>query len=97
MRKRNRGEQMNNTKIKKLRNLVDKTDKEIICLLEKRFRLAKNIIKIKKNNKIPIEDLNREKEIIRKLLKSKPKVPAGCIREIFKSLFKYTKKIKFET
>lgn len=83
---------MNDTKIKKLRNLVDQTDKELICLLEKRFKLAKSIIKIKKNKNLPVEDLNREKEIIRKLLKSKLIVPAGCIREIFKSLFKYTKK-----
>lgn len=83
---------MNDTKIKKLRKLVDQADKELIHLLEKRFRLAKSIIKIKKNKNIPIEDLNREKEIIRRLVKSKPKVPAGCIREIFNSLFKYTKR-----
>lgn len=83
---------MNDTKIKKLRKLVDQADKELIRLLEKRFRLAKSIIKIKKNKNLPIEDLNREKEIICKILKLKKKVPAGCIREIFNSLFKYTKR-----
>ena len=83
---------MVNLEIKKFRKLINQTDKEIIGLLEKRFLLAKKIIKIKKNKGIPIEDLEREKEIIHQLLKMKKKVPAGCIREIFKSLFRYAKK-----
>lgn len=84
--------QMDDTKIKKLRKIVDQTDEKIIRLLEKRFFLTGKIQKIKERNNLPVEDLNRETEIVCKILKNKPKVPAGCIREIFKSLFKYTKR-----
>lgn len=84
--------QMDNPKIKQFRKIVDQTDEKIIELLEKRFFLTGKIQKIKEKNNLPVGDLNREKQIIKKLLKIKQKVPAKCIKEIFKVIFNYSKK-----
>jgi shikimate dehydrogenase len=72
--------------LKKLRNQLDKLDDKIIPLLEKRLALAKETKKHKKK----IHDKNREEEILTKI-KSK------YIQEIYKAIFKSSKKIQKET
>jgi len=52
--------------LKILRNEIDQIDDEIIKLLEKRFNISLKIGEIKKTYNLPIQDANREKELITK-------------------------------
>lgn len=69
----------------KLRNQIDKIDDKIISLLEKRLKIAKAIKKYK--NKIT--DIDREKEIL-------AKINSKYIKDIYKTIFKNSKKIQKE-
>jgi monofunctional chorismate mutase len=47
------------------RNEINKIDKEIVSLLEKRFNIVMEIGKYKKENNIPVYDEKREKAVIK--------------------------------
>ncbi|MWV62227.1 bifunctional chorismate mutase/prephenate dehydratase [Helicobacter saguini] len=55
------------SKLSKIRNNIDKIDKEIITLLNSRFKYVKEIGEIKLKNNASIYRPDREKEIIKKL------------------------------
>lgn len=46
------------------RNEINKIDKEIVFLLEKRFNVVMEIGKYKKENNIPVYDEEREKTVV---------------------------------
>ena len=50
--------------LNKYRKSINKIDKKMIFLFEKRMQISKIISLYKKKNKIPIFDKNRENEII---------------------------------
>lgn len=50
--------------LESLRKNIDKVDKKIAKLLSKRFDIVNEIAKIKKQNDIEIENLNREKVVL---------------------------------
>ena len=60
---------METDKIGNLRKKIDRLDLELIKVIDKRQKIANEIVKIKIKNEIPIEDLKREKEIINQLSK----------------------------
>lgn len=51
---------LNNSRIE-----INKIDKEIVSLLEKRFNIVMEIGKYKKENRIPVYDEKREKVVIK--------------------------------
>lgn len=51
---------LNNTRIE-----INKIDKDIVSLLEKRFNIVMEIGKYKKENNIPVYDEKREKAVIK--------------------------------
>lgn len=53
-------------RLEEARNEIDILDKELAELFEKRFHLVKDIIDYKVENRLPILDEGREKEIIEK-------------------------------
>lgn len=53
-------------RLEEARNEIDVLDKELAELFEKRFHLVKDIIDYKVENRLPILDEGREKEIIEK-------------------------------
>jgi len=55
-------------KIEELRNEIDKIDGEIINLLVRRKKIARNIGEIKKKGKIPILDPSREERLLKRVL-----------------------------
>lgn len=73
----------------RLRDEIDSVDKEIILLLKKRIEIAKQIIEQKKKLNLPLEDLNREKEIIEKL--ASDKIPKELIEKIYAQIFNHSK------
>ena len=52
--------------LKKYRDEIDKIDKEIVTLFEKRMDVIKDITSFKKENGLPIEDKDRENKMIEK-------------------------------
>ena len=71
------------------RDEIDSIDKEIIILLKKRIEIAKKVIEYKKKQNLPLEDLNREKEIIEKL--ATYKIQKELIERIYTQIFNYSK------
>ena len=78
--------QKNNMKIQTLRKEIDNLDQKISKNLEKRLQLANQIITIKKQNNLKIEDKTREKEILNNLPENK------LIKQIYLLIFKTLKK-----
>ena len=50
--------------LEKCRNEIDRIDEEIIGLIEARFRVSESIAKIKKEQGLPIENREREEELL---------------------------------
>ena len=78
-----------------LRNEIDQSDDEIIKLLEKRFNISLKIGEIKKIYNLPIQDVNREKELITKNSnKIKNKEFLNAYLNILSSIIEESKKIQ---
>ncbi len=87
-----RNEQIMNEEIYLLRDKIDKIDNAIIELLSERKRTSERLIKLKKQVSLPIEDLNRENEIISKLqANSNNYLQAEFISNIYRLIFKNSK------
>ena len=79
-------------KILHLRKELDFIDKEILVLLENRMDIIRKVGQIKSKLDIPIEDLDREKEIIKKLTDfSHNKLSDRQLIRIFKAVFQSSK------
>ena len=79
-------------KILNLRKKLDFIDKEILVLLENRMDIIRKVGQIKSKLDIPIEDLDREKEIIKKLTDfSHNKLSDRQLIRIFKAVFQSSK------
>lgn len=77
------------------RNGIDKIDKEIEQLLEKRFELTKAVGEYKKKNKLEILNTNREDEVFTNI-KSLNLKNETYIIEIYKHIMKYSKEQQSE-
>lgn len=82
-----------NKQMQKHREEINKIDSSIIKLLEKRFKIVKKIGVYKKKNKLPIQDLKREKEIIEKK-KKESRLSGKFIWEIFSLIFLESKRLQ---
>lgn len=79
-----------------LRKKIDAIDNKIITLLEKRMKYVFKLAHIKKDNNIPIEDKNREKEIILNLSKNSHLLKYKDIKKIFNVIFYISKEYQRE-
>jgi len=77
--------------IKDIRNEIDHVDKEILKLLNKRFKLASDVIEFKKLNNLPIENKQREEEIIKMIGESVDVEINDEVIEIYKEIMKQSK------
>lgn len=82
--------------LKTYRKKIDKIDNKIIRLLDKRLIVAQKIGEYKKQNNLPITNLNREKEILNKFSKKtkKTKLKKNFINKLFKLIFKNSKEVQ---
>lgn len=80
--------------LKKLREKIDKIDKAILSLIEKRIKTATKIAKIKRKLKIPIYQPKREKELIKKIgaLAKKKRINQKFVKSLFRKIIRYTRK-----
>ncbi len=80
--------------LKKSRTKVITIDKQIISLFNKRFLYTKRIQILKRYLRLPISQKNREAELINQYssLARAKKLPSDFIRDLFKIVFRYSKK-----
>ena len=85
-----------NNRIIEIRNKIDEIDKEIFDLIEKRAKLVIEIAKIKKEESLPEEDLNREKEIFAKINGYiNTKISKEYLNKIYKNIILFCKKVAY--
>ena len=79
-----------------LRSNIDKIDQKILLLIKKRLEIAKKIGQVKKENKLPIKDIIREKEIIDKKMSAAKKlnIPSDLIKKIYMPLLTESRRIQ---
>lgn len=75
--------------IEGLREEIDKVDREIVQLLNKRIELVLHIGELKNRDELAVEDLEREKEILSKLCGDK--LDGEFLRNIYEVIFRYSK------
>jgi chorismate mutase len=75
------------------RKKIDKIDKEIINLLEKRFDIAKKMGEYKRKNNIPLVDKKREEEIFQTRVKHS-KFSPDFTKKLFKLIILESRKVQ---
>ncbi len=84
-----------NSDLTKLRNSLDKIDKQIISLLHKRVEIVQKVKKLKQSKNISIYHAEREKIIIDNLLKlNQHKFPDESLVAIYSEIFSVSRKIQ---
>jgi len=82
-------------RILELRQQIDDLDEEIIQLLKKRMGISKGVGKLKEKLDIPVEDKNRENEIIDRLTKQAGiNLSEEQLIRIFTAVFKSSKQVQ---
>ncbi len=83
-------------KLDSIRAKINKIDTQLVGLISKRQSLMPAVGKYKKENKLPLTDLAREKEILesKKKIAKQLKLNPIFIEKIFKLLFKEGKKVQ---
>lgn len=83
-------------KMKEIRNQIDTIDKKIIALLGRRFKLVPKLAKLKKKEKLPIQDKKREEEMLSKLQKEAKKqgIDYKLIKKLYLEILKESRKIQ---
>jgi monofunctional chorismate mutase len=79
-------------RILELRQKIDKLDEDIIQLLKRRMGISKEVGKLKEELDIPVEDKEREKEIIDRLTQQAGRnLSEEQLIRIFTAVFKSSK------
>ncbi len=81
-------------KIDELRSKIDDYDDKILNLLVKRFEISHKIGSIKQNSNSEIQDFDREKDIINRLVKKFSMINQEHIKSIFNQIFNVSKLIQ---
>ncbi len=76
--------------VKELRKRIDKIDREIVRLLEKRIGIAKEIGRLKRDTGAEIFDPEREREVLENISDS-TKINREFVRNLFGSIIEYCK------
>ena len=82
-------------RILELRQQIDELDEEIIQLLKNRMGISKEVGKLKEELDIPVEDKNRENDIIERLTQQDGRnLSEEQLIRIFTAVFKSSKQIQ---
>ena len=79
--------------LEQYREQLDKLDRDILEVLKKRFEISKQIGMWKKENNKPIEDLERETQVIESKIELSA-LPREFIEELFKLIFRQSKELQ---
>ena len=82
-------------RILELRRQIDNLDEEIIQLLKTRMGISREVGKLKEKLDIPVEDTNRENEIIERLIhQTGQNLSEQQLIRIFTAVFKSSKQVQ---
>jgi chorismate mutase len=84
-----------NPEIVQIRQNLETLDGELLRTLERRFELAKDIGIIKRTNGFPVEDKEREQQIIQSILPQTTLCPEFT-KNLFELIFQESKSIQNE-
>lgn len=76
-----------------LRKKIDKVDKKILRLIEKRFYLVSKVADRKKQKGFPVRDREREKEVIESK-KQMTKLPSAFVGKLYRMLIEQAAKLE---
>ena len=85
-------EKIHNLQLIKFRKEIDKIDLELIKILTKRFGITDKVRLFKAKNNLPIEDRNRESEIMQRMeefaqkYKLNPQLPKAILKLIIREV-----------
>lgn len=83
--------------MEKLREQIDRIDKELVALFEERMEVSRQIARYKVKNNLPITDKAREKEVIAKnMLYLKDPTLGQKLEEFFAVIIKLSKAVQEE-
>lgn len=80
--------------INTLNSAIDVVDRKIVDLISERLSYAKIISKLKQSNNLPIEDINRENEVLNRVVQQSqlsPYITEDFIKNLFKQIMDFTK------
>lgn len=84
-------------RISELRRQVDEIDRKIVELLNERTRLVREIIKVKKENRLSLYDPRREEEIFEKIREANPgDLYNEALIDIYETILKWMKSLADE-
>lgn len=81
--------------IKDLRNEIDSIDSQLVSLLEKRMQTATEIAEYKKENKVPIFDSGREREVINKVTAEAAPQLSGYVKTLYQTIFDVSRSYQY--
>jgi len=76
--------------VKALRDRIDKIDREIVKLLEKRIEIVREIGRLKRDTGAEIFDPERERDVLRNVSNS-TKINGEFVRNLFRLIMEYCK------
>ncbi len=77
------------------RGQIDKIDRQLLELLNRRFRYTREIGKLKKNSGIEVHDPEREEKVLEALLRSNDgPLPHCYLQDIFATIISMSKKLQ---
>jgi monofunctional chorismate mutase len=87
---------LNHSKMRQIRNQIDGIDKKIIGLLSKRMKLAAELGKLKKKEKLPVLDKKREREMLEKIEKTAKQNGLNPLfaKKLYNGILKESRKIQ---
>lgn len=77
----------------KIRIKIDKTDKKIVQLLNKRMNLSLKVAEIKSKENIPVMNEEREEQIL-KTVKSADAEYGDCVQNIYKTILDESRRLQ---
>ncbi len=82
---------MVDNELNKLRKEINLVDESLLNILEKRFEIIDRVALFKSKQNLPIENRQRESEIIETLERKNTKLDPNLIKDILKIIFNYSK------
>ena len=85
---------MDSNFLKNYRKQIDRVDKEILFLIKRRFQLSKKIAKYKLEKDLPVEDSDRESEVLHNVAAQAKlmEISESFIRRLFEAILTESKK-----
>ncbi|MFH1402801.1 MAG: chorismate mutase [Candidatus Altiarchaeota archaeon] len=79
--------------IEDLRKKIDSMDDKILGMIEERVDLAKRIGIVKRKKNLPIEDADREGEVLARMAR-KTRLKKDFVRKIFEDIISYCREVQ---